>query len=123
MKTEEFPQSEYLEDGETALVIPNQEVRTILSDTIVEWFKDKMQGKPLITALWYGKAEKASSILTDLLFQTISYHNYKEDYYHAFLIEIFIGLGYATESDKEHCNGRPNSLKEYMDPFTVGKNK
>jgi len=77
MKTEEFPQSEYLEDGETALVIPNQEVRTILSDTIVEWFKDKMQGKPLITALWYGKAEKASSILTDRLFQTISYHIYK----------------------------------------------
>ncbi|MDO4306321.1 MAG: hypothetical protein Q4C77_05760 [Eubacteriales bacterium] len=52
--------------------------------------------KPLMTALWGGEEEKASSILTDLLFQTIIYHNYKEDYYHAFLTGIFVGLGYAV---------------------------
>ena len=46
--------------------------------------------------------------MTDLLFQTISYHNYKEDYYHAFLAGIFVGLGFATESDKEHGSGRPD---------------
>lgn len=61
-----------------------------------------------MTALWDGEEEKATSILTDLLFRTISYHNYKEDYYHAFLAGIFVGLGFAIESDKEHGTGRPD---------------
>ena len=64
--------------------------------------------KPLMDALWDGEDGKASSILTDLLFQTISYHNYKEDFYQAFLVGIFLGLGFAVESDKEHGSGRPD---------------
>jgi hypothetical protein len=103
--------TEILSRNETYLKIPNEEVKTIFEETVVEWFKDNVaetNRKPLMDALWKGKDEKASSILTDLLFQTISYHNYKEDYYHAFLSGIFVGLGYATESDKEHGEGRPD---------------
>ena len=47
-------------------------------------------------------------MLSDLLFHTISYHNYKEDFYQAFLTGIFVGLGYATENDREHGLGRPD---------------
>ena len=111
MKAEEIPEWDSLESGETALRIPNEEVKTIFADTVVEWFKDNMKEmnrKPLMTALWDGEENKATAMLTDLLFQTISYHNYKEDYYHAFLTGIFVGLGYATESDKEHGSGRPD---------------
>ena len=111
MKQEEIPTDDYLENGEAALQIPNEEVKAIFADTVVEWFKDNIKEtnrKPLMTALWDGEQEKATSILTDLLFQTISYHNYKEDYYHAFLAGIFVGLGFATESDKEHGSGRPD---------------
>ena len=111
MKAEEIPGWDSLEAGETALRIPNEEVKTIFADTVVEWFKDNMKEmnrKPLMTALWDGEENKATAMLTDLLFQTISYHNYKEDYYHAFLTGIFVGLGYATESDKEHGSGRPD---------------
>lgn len=61
-------------------------------------------------ALWDGEEEKVSYMLTDLLFKTISYHNYKEDYYHAFLTGIFVGLGYVTESDKEYGEGRPDMV-------------
>lgn len=111
LQDNELLQDDALEAGETALRIPNEEVKTIFADTVVEWFKDNMKEmnrKPLMAALWDGEENKATAMLTDLLFQTISYHNYREDYYHAFLTGIFVGLGYATEIDKEHGNGRPD---------------
>ena len=37
---------------------------------------------------------------------TISYHDYKEDFYHAFLAGIFTGAGYPVESNREHGEGR-----------------
>ncbi len=111
VRSEELPDEVELEEGESALRIPNEEIKGIFAETIVEWFKDHMKGsnrEPLMAALWAGEENKATSILTDWLFQTISYHNYKEDYYHACLAGIFVGLGYAVESDKEHGNGRPD---------------
>ena len=36
---------------------------------------------------------------------TISYHDYKEDFYHAFLAGIFAGAGYVVQSNKEHGEG------------------
>ena len=36
-----------------------------------------------------------------LLRKTISYHDYKEDFY-PFLAGIFAGAGYMVESNKEH---------------------
>ena len=44
--------------------------------------------------------------MNTLLRKTISYHDYKEDFYHAFLAGIFTGAGYAVESNKEHGEGR-----------------
>ena len=41
-----------------------------------------------------------------LLRKTISYHDYKEDFYHAFLAGIFAGAGYEVESNREHGEGR-----------------
>ena len=37
---------------------------------------------------------------------TISYHDYKEDFYHAFLAGIFAGAGYVVQSNKEDGEGR-----------------
>ena len=37
---------------------------------------------------------------------TISYHDYKEDFYHAFLAGIFAGASYVVQSNKEHGEGR-----------------
>ena len=44
--------------------------------------------------------------MTKLLRRSISYHDYKEDFYHTFLPGIFAGAGYAVESNKEHGEGR-----------------
>lgn len=80
-----------VEAGETCLRIPNEEVRTIFAETVAQWFRDsceRMDRKPLMDALWQGNGGKVTKILSDMLFKTISYHNYKEDFYHAFLAGV-----------------------------------
>ena len=37
---------------------------------------------------------------------TISYHDYREDFYHAFLAGIFTGAGYLVGLNREHGEGR-----------------
>ena len=103
--------------GLTCLQIPNEEVKTIFADTVAEWFKDTMRltdRTQLMDTLWNGNAEKATKLISDILFKTISYHNYKEDYYHAFLAGIFTGVGYSVESDKEHGEGRPDLVVKQL---------
>lgn len=115
---DEVAEDDMLKPGEVCLVIPNEEVKTIFEDTIVRWFKDTMRAEnltPLMLALWEGNGGKATRIVSDLLFKTISYHNYKEDFYHAFLAGIFVGVGYPVESDKEHGEGRPDVVVKDMD--------
>ena len=48
--------------------------------------------------------------MSKLLRKTISYHDYKEDFYHAFLAGIFAGAGYMTESNREHGEGRSDVI-------------
>ncbi len=40
--------------------------------------------------------------------QSISYYDYREDFYHAFMAGIFTGIGYAVDSNKEYGEGRSN---------------
>ena len=52
---------------------------------------------------------------------TISYHDYKEDFYHAFLAGIFAGAGYNVQSNKEHGEGRSDIviINEYEGKVAV----
>lgn len=97
---------------ETALRIPNREIAGIFQRTVVDHFKktlDQKELQELMTALWNGDDKTASEILSDLLWNTISYMDYGEDYYHAFLTGIFVGRGgYSVQSNKEHGLGRPD---------------
>ncbi len=100
-----------LEHGKTYLKIPNEEIKSIFEETIATWFADTMQQsdrKVLFEAFWDGNDERVTKIISDILFETISYYDYKEDYYHAFLAGIFTGAGYAVESNKEYGLGRPD---------------
>ena len=53
-----------------------------------------------------GDSEEITLEMSKLLRKTISYHDYREDFYHAFLAGIFAGAGYMVESNKEHGEGR-----------------
>ena len=96
-------------NGETALKIPNLEIREIFESTIMKWFDDNASTwnrTPLFSAVWNGDAQKITEELNKLLRKTISYHDYREDFYHAFLAGIFTGAGYMVESNREHGEGR-----------------
>ena len=101
------------EGGTLELRIPNEEIASIFEDTVVDHFNrtlDKNRLQLLMNSLWNGEEDTASQIMSDLLWDTISYNDYHEDYYHAFLTGLFVGRGYAVESNKEHGLGRPDIL-------------
>lgn len=100
---------EMAEDSRTALCIPNAEVTDIFRKSVVEWFHKKVVGsdrRELFVALWNGDAEKLTELLSDLLFDTISYHNYAESFYHAFVTGLVANAGYIVESNYENGLGR-----------------
>ncbi len=100
---------EELPEGMVALVIPNKEVREIFETTIIKWFADSARSwnrEALFQAVWSGDSESITKEMNALLRRTISYHDYKEDFYHAFLAGIFTGAGYMVDSNKEHGEGR-----------------
>lgn len=98
-----------LPDGISALKIPNAEIREIFESTVQIWFMENAKSwnrKHLFDAVWNEDVEKMTKEMNKLLRMTISYHDYREDYYHAFLAGIFAGAGYMVESNKEHGEGR-----------------
>lgn len=101
--------SEQDTDGTIELKIPNKEIKEIFETTVKKWFKDNaktIDRKELFDAVWTGNADILTKEIGTLLRMTISYHDYKEDFYHAFLAGIFAGAGYVVESNKEHGEGR-----------------
>ena len=105
--TETLPQST------AALMIPNAEIREIFETTVQDWFADTAKEedrKTLFDAVWSGDTETLTNEMNKLLRKTISYHDYREDFYHAFLAGIFTGAGYSVESNREHGEGRSDVL-------------
>ncbi len=93
------------------LRIPNREILMIFQKAVADHFKqtvDQSRIRDLMEALWNGEEERASEILSDLLFETISYMDYHEDYYQAFIAGIFTGRGYVPQTNKEQGLGRPD---------------
>lgn len=100
------------------LWIPNLEIREIFEDTVIKWFHDSArlwERKALFHAVWECDEEKLTEEMTKLLRKTISYHDYKEDFYHAFLAGIFAGAGYIVKSNREHGDGRSDVVVQDYD--------
>ena len=106
-----------LPEKTSALMIPNAEVQEIFETTIQKWFDESAQTwnrKALFDAVWSGNTETLTEEMNKLLRKTISYHDYREDFYHAFLAGIFAGAGYEVDSNKEHGEGRSDVV--VLDP-------
>lgn len=91
------------------LQIPNAEVMDIFRKSVVEWFYDKSinsDRRELFEALWNGNASRLTELLSDLLFDTISFHDYAESFYHAFITGLVANAGYIVESNYENGLGR-----------------
>ena len=98
-----------LPDGMSALMIPNAEIKEIFETIVIKWLDNstrKCDRNALFDAVWNGDSEGITREMNALLRRTISYHDYREDFYHAFLAGIFTGAGYMVDSNKEHGEGR-----------------
>ena len=101
----------YEEGNAVPLRIPNAEIAGIFQDTVAVYFKESLdvsQQEGLMQALWAGDTATASALMSELLWKTISYMDYHEDYYHAFMAGLFVDRGYETKSNKERGLGRPD---------------
>lgn len=96
VETEKLLSEEKPELQKIFLQIPNAEVMDIFRKSVVEWFYDKSinsDRRELFEALWNGNASKLTELLSDLLFDTISFHDYAESFYHAFVTGLVASAG------------------------------
>lgn len=78
--------------GQYALKIPNTEILGIFKKSVKAWQMEassRTDRTELFAALWEGNAGRLTELISDLLFDTISYHDYAESFYHAFLTGLF----------------------------------
>ena len=94
------------------MAIPNMEIKKIYRESITEWFDQRIKKKdrsPLVRALEDGDCEAAENFINEQLFDTISYFDYAESYYHGFMAGLLKNAGrYSVYSNRESGNGRPD---------------
>ena len=103
----------YDANEENALRLPNEEIRRLFTSSVDEWFSEKVAKsgrKELFDALWSADATALTEIISQYLFETISYYDYREDYYHAFLAGLLSGAGYIVRSNRETDTGRADIM-------------
>jgi len=92
------------------LGIPNKEILYIYNRHIREWFDERVKATdltPMYTAILNGDTKTFQYELTEMLQNTISYFDSKEEFYHGFLAAVTSTMdGYATKSNRESGNGR-----------------
>lgn len=100
------------EDNKLQLAFPNLEIKTIfasLVDQVNAEHYASADNRALYQAFFAGDADAISDRLSSLLFDTISYYDYREDFYHAFVAGLW-SAHYKVESNRESGLGRPDIL-------------
>ncbi len=96
--------------------IPNAEISYIYKNTILTWFDKKIRKSdvtPLLKAVESGDCEGFAKFLSAQLLDTISFFDYKEDYYHGFLVGILKCFDkYVIRSNREVGEGRSDIIME-----------
>ena len=92
------------------LTIPNHEVMTTYTKIINETFKKRVDSSSrddLFRAVLEQDEETINLIINDWLYDSISYHDEKESFYHGTMLGILSGFkGYKLESNRESGTGR-----------------
>ncbi|MCR0326479.1 ATP-binding protein [[Clostridium] innocuum] len=88
------------------LMIPNKEIKRVFLSIFSEWFDEQVEhsGNFFVEALMKEDLIQAADILNNILFQSISYFDYDEKFYHGLLIGML--SEYQTVSNGEAGLGR-----------------
>ena len=99
------------------LRLVNNEIMELFSRTVVSWFKNKMLKEDrteLFKAIWNGDTDTITDELCGFLGDSISYYDYHEVFYHAFLTGLFFGVkGISVKSNSETGTGRADVVLQY----------
>lgn len=92
------------------LAIPNEEVKYIYENVIMDWFREEIKKEDL-SKLYHAfeeeDCETAANIISDNLARTISFYDYAETFYHGFMLGMFSQASdYIVKSNREAGNGR-----------------
>jgi len=91
------------------LRIPNAEIAILFTNAVVDRFEktlDTGNVDAFVTAMWNRDEKTASEMLTKILWNSISYFDYGEEYYHGLLNGIFTARGFSPDSNDEAGLGR-----------------
>ena len=92
------------------LTIPNEEIRYIYDESIVDWFKEEISKKDfhdLYDMMDKGDAESMRDVIEDQLMSTISFYDSAESFYHGFMVGLLNqNKMYRVKSNRESGNGR-----------------
>ena len=99
------------------LKLVNNEIKDLFSRTVALWFKDKLLKEDrteLFRAIWSGDAETITDELCGFLGDSISFYDYHELFYHAFLTGLLSGVkGISVDSNREVGTGRADVILQY----------
>ena len=99
------------------LKLVNNEIKDLFSRTVALWFKDKLLKEDrteLFRAIWSGEAETITDELCGFLGDSISFYDYHELFYHAFLTGLLSGVkGITVKSNSETGTGRADVILQY----------
>ena len=115
------------DDGRYRLVIPNREIRNIVTDNILSLFQDEVKkdgqmANVFCQALMEGKEKEVERLLTAYMGKTISIRDtfvrksIKENFYHGILLGILsFKTGWEVSSNRESGTGFSDILIEIDD--------
>ena len=101
-----------LQPGQTALVLPNKEIRKYITDTVDMFFTENLQKTDydFFNSFWLPEEKEVSTKLTELCINSISYHDYYEHFYHALVLGLFLAFQYDAVSNLERGLGRSDII-------------
>ena len=97
-----------LGDNKYELMIPNKEIRYIYTSYFRKYIVSLQESysSKFYNSLIKGDTNEAETELNDFLFRTVSFHDYKEDYYHGLIIGML--NDFELLSNREFGLGRPD---------------
>ncbi|GHV12215.1 hypothetical protein AGMMS49938_04310 [Fibrobacterales bacterium] len=99
------------------LKVPNRELHYIFNTKIEDWFREKIRQKDyskLYTAILAGDTDSFEKEISDVLFQSISYLDNSESFYHGLLVGILAKLqDWSLKSNREAGWGRSDIYLKY----------
>lgn len=96
------------------LKIPNEEVLSIYQNTVIEWYDKRIRQKDFSVfyqALLNRDVKTMERELSINLMETVSFYDYKEDYYHGYTAGLLkLMEGYIVKSNRENGLGRSDIM-------------